>query len=199
MIDLLGRISVFMVAAFALGVVVGWLFWRSGRVSVPSARWRALHRDQEVTAGLLAGAQAERDELRVSLLGAAAQLERLHVRAAVADRDRDAARLERSLVVAELAEAGEHLEQVRAQAHHLQRRVTELSLLSSRRHAVDPPPPLVPGRAAPPWPRPPVPAATLPPAATAPAAAAAGNGAAGNGAAGNGAATRPRLPPMPRP
>ena len=42
---LVARIWIFVVAAFGLGLLVGWMFWRFHRSSIPSDRWQAEQAD----------------------------------------------------------------------------------------------------------------------------------------------------------
>ena len=45
MAELFARVSVLIGVAFALGVAVGWAFWRFQRRSVPVSEWRATQDD----------------------------------------------------------------------------------------------------------------------------------------------------------
>ena len=56
---LFAQIAGFMVAAFALGVGVGWLAWRAGRATVPVQDWRRQSRRLAQLEEQLVALQAE--------------------------------------------------------------------------------------------------------------------------------------------
>lgn len=121
--SLLGQIAGFMVAAFGLGLGVGWLAWRAGRRSVPVqdvVREQRHHHQLEHELGELAA------RLRTSEADRAAHEEshrrsRVLLEAAVVDRDQLRSRLDAAgrQVATARAERDAALQQLAALQHRL--------------------------------------------------------------------------------
>jgi uncharacterized membrane-anchored protein YhcB (DUF1043 family) len=146
MTTLLGQVFVFVLLAFLLGVVVGWMFWRYRRVSVADEDWSAVRAELEALHAQLDGLQRERESLAGQAARASGELERLQRILTGAWHDRDLLRLELHRATDGLAQARADLERTTAQARYLQRRVTELSISAVRRDSA-PPRPLPPSEA----------------------------------------------------
>ncbi|MEA3217793.1 MAG: hypothetical protein QOJ19_3949 [Acidimicrobiia bacterium] len=132
MAQLFMRAFAVVLGAFLLGLAVGWLLWRLHRRSVPGDEWEA---DQRALAELrraLAEVQGERDHLAQQLAGWHAEVSGLQGRISTAWHEREAAHTHAAALRAQLEELRERFDQASSYNHHLQRRVTELSLMVSR-------------------------------------------------------------------
>jgi hypothetical protein len=130
--ELFGQVFAFVLMAFLLGVLVGWLFWRFRRVSVADDDWGAVTRDLAALQLQLNALQRERDAAAAHAAWAAEEVGRLQGQLTSAWHDRDVLRLELGRAAGALAETRALLDRTTAQARYLQRRVTELSILHAR-------------------------------------------------------------------
>lgn len=135
MTELFGQVFAFVVMAFLLGVLVGWMFWRFRRVSVADDDWSAVTREVAALQLQLNALQRERDAASAQASRAADEVARLQGQLMSAWHDRDLLRLELGRASGGLTEARSLLERTSAQARYLQRRVTELSILHARQQA----------------------------------------------------------------
>ena len=134
---LLARIWVFVVAAFGLGLLVGWMFWRFHRSSMPSDRWRAEQADllaQRRRADQLA---ADRDALIEHVTRVRSEASRLAV-LLTARRGRTVRRCgaRRPSSRRRSARLRADLQQADARARYLERRATERAVGGGARPGV---------------------------------------------------------------
>ena len=122
---LVARILVFVVAAFGLGLLVGWMFWRFHRSSIPSDRWRAEQADLQAQRRRADRLAADRDALIEHVTRVRSEASRLAVLLTAAWEDREALRRQATQLEAALARLRADLQQADARARYLERRATE--------------------------------------------------------------------------
>jgi chromosome segregation ATPase len=126
--SLLVRIWIFVVAAFGLGLLVGWMFWRLHRASVPSERWRADQAELQQQRRRAERAVVERDALIGQLARARAEASRLAPLLSGAWEDRAVLRRRAAELEVMVASLRVEVQQAEARAHYLERRATELAV-----------------------------------------------------------------------
>lgn len=131
MSEVFGQVFAFVLMAFLLGVLVGWMFWRYRRVSVAEEQWSSVTRELAGLAEQALSLQRERDALAGQVSRASAEVDRLQGLLTAAWHDRDLRQLELNQAATALGDARSALERTTAQARYLQRRVTELSILNA--------------------------------------------------------------------
>lgn len=132
MLQLFVRAFVAVAGAFVLGLAVGWLIWRLHRRSVPGEEWSASQQALEDLRRTLAEHEGQRDRLSRQVASWQAEASSLQSRVSSAWHEREAARTRSDELETELAALRAQLEQAVSHNQHLQRRVSELSLMISR-------------------------------------------------------------------
>jgi hypothetical protein len=138
MVQLFLRAFVAVAGAFVLGLAVGWLIWRLHRRSVPGEEWSASQQALEDLRRTLAELEGQRDQLVRQVASWQAEASGLQSRVSSAWHEREAARAHADQLETQLGALRQHFDQAVAHNHHLQRRVTELSLMVSRGAVVRP-------------------------------------------------------------
>jgi septal ring factor EnvC (AmiA/AmiB activator) len=132
MAELFARVSILIAAAFALGLAVGWAFWRFQRRSLPVSEWRALRAELADLQGQLEAAAAARSAMADALGGSRQELVRLTELVTASWNERNELRRRVADLDAVLARSTAELTQTAALAEHLQRRVVELNSLAAQ-------------------------------------------------------------------
>ena len=123
--SLLFRIWIFVAGAFGLGLLVGWMFWRLHRSSLPIERWRAEQADRVAQRRRADQLAAERDALVQQVARVRSDAARLAALLARAWEDREAWHRQALELEATAAALRAELTGVDARLRYLQRRATE--------------------------------------------------------------------------
>jgi hypothetical protein len=132
MAELFARVSVLIGVAFALGVAVGWLFWRYQRRSVALSEWQATHDELAELRRRFEVAVAGRDALAGVVAGSRQEVLRLTDVVTATWNERNELRGRLASLEALLSHRAAELAQATARVDHLQRRVIELNGLATR-------------------------------------------------------------------
>lgn len=124
-VSLLVQVWMFVAGGFVLGLLVGWMFWRLHRSSVPIERWRAEQADREAQHRRVEQLAAERDALVQQVARVRSDAARLATLLGRAWEDREAWHRQALELEATAAALRAELTEVDARLRYLQRRSTE--------------------------------------------------------------------------